>query len=193
MIMKRCLIIAIFIFSVFNSLNVVLAATVNGDLTTGNKGTASFNSQGSIDIDVTKGDAVQISNLNTIVMSNQNGFFFGIFKTASDDVCYYATTVQYSVDMNTDNNFKLINTVNPSKTMAYQLRWDDGKNGSYEKTFNANNNVAYVSASNNKTSATCQATGGTNATIQVLVLDLTFNTQVAGLYVDTVHITLKAQ
>lgn len=173
--------------------NNVIAATVNGSLTTGNSGTASLNSQGSFDINVTKGDSVQISNLDTIVVSNYNGVVSGLFKIASDAVCYYATTSSYSVDMNSDNNFTLINTINSTKKMPYWLRWDDGKNGTYESSFTSNSSTAYVGSSNNRTSATCQSTSGTNATIQVLILDLTFNSIVTGLYVDTVHITLKAQ
>jgi hypothetical protein len=171
----------------------VIAATSDGSLTQANRGTAALNSQGSLDINVTKGDSVQISNLDAIVVSNYNGVVSGLFKIASDNVCYYATTSNYSIDMNTDNNFVLINTINSAKTMPYWLRWDDGKNGTYETSFSANSAAAYVGSSNNRTSADCQSTGGTNATIQVLILDLTFNSVTAGLYVDTVHVTLKAQ
>jgi|WetSurSiteA1Bulk_404760.scaffolds.fasta_scaffold00912_2 hypothetical protein len=171
-----------------------LAATVNGNLVIGNKGTASFNSQGSFDINVAKGDAVRISNLNSIVISNPGS---SGDRTASDNVCYYATTAQYTIDMDSQSsptgNFKLVNTTNSNKTVPYELTWDDGKNGTADATFLRNSDTAQTINSNNRASASCQATGGTNATITVTVRNASYNSMSTGLYTDTVHITVKAK
>lgn len=168
-----------------------LAATVNGSLTVGNKGSASFNSQGSFDISVTKGDAVQISNLNSIVISSPNGGATN--RTASDDVCYYAMTTQYSIDMNSNNNYTLVNSINAGQTIPYSIYWDDGKDGSVDKTFTSNANAASIFSSNNRISANCQTTSGSNATITIFIRHQDYNGNPTGLYTDTVNIILKAQ
>lgn len=164
-----------------------LAATMDGSLTVGNKGTLSFSSNGSFDINVTKGEAVQISDLDTLVISSPNGP--PVDRTASDDVCYYATTAQYTIDMNSVNDYKI---ANGGHTKPYQLRWDDGKNGT-DFTFTANSNAAQTFASNNRTSVNCQAAGGTNAAITVFIAGHDYNGGPSGVYTDTVNIILKAQ
>lgn len=176
--------------------NSALSATVDGSLTIGNKGTASLNSHGSFDINVTKGDAVQISNLNSIVITGGSS---SADRTASDDVCYYATTSQYSVDMNSTNppgsggKMILVNSVDSSKKTPYELEWDDGKNDTVDATFTRNSDAEQTFNSNNRSSANCQTTGGTNARITVIVKNASYSSMSTGLYTDTVLITLKAK
>jgi hypothetical protein len=87
----------------------------------------------------------------------------------------------------------LVNSVDSSKKAPYELEWDDGKDGTVDATFTKNSDAAQIINSNNRTLANCQATGGTNARITVIVRNASYSSMTMGLYTDTVHITLKAK
>ena len=169
-------------------INTSLAATVDGAINIGSK---IVSSSGGFDINVTKGDSVKISNLNTIVISgtpNNN-------RTAYDDVCYYVTTSTYSIDFDSINSvglnkFYLINTVNNSKRVPYEILWDDNKNNTIDGSFFKNSNNSVILSSNNRTSANCN--NNTNGRIIVVIRNASYNNLSVGLYTDTVILTIKA-
>lgn len=171
-----------------------LAATVDGGLETTNAKTTG--SQGSFDINVTKQDGVQISNLNSIVITQ--GGVAAADVTGSDNVCYYATTNDYKITMDstsaatTAGDFKLASGAN---SMSYKLDWTETTGDTQTASWGVaaggaiNDNVATGNlTSNNKTSANCG--GATNATIAVTIPMATFNSAPTGLYTDTVNITI---
>lgn len=170
--------------------NGALGATMNGDLAVGS-GSAGLNSTGSFDITVTKSNAVQLSNLNALVITDSVNN--AVDKTSSNDVCYYATTTQYAIDLDSINDFVLINDTNSNQTIPYKLYWDDGKNNTIDATFASNNDTIKSFPSNNQTSVNCQTSNGTNATVTVSIRHQDFNSATAGLYTDTVNFMLKAQ
>ena len=169
--------------------NTSLAATADGTI---NMGSKVVSSNGSFDIDVNKGDAVKISNLNTIVIS---GTPSNNDRTAYDDVCYYVTTSNYSIDFDSINSvglnkFYLINTVDISKRVPYEILWDDNKNNAIDGSFFKNSDNSIILSSNNKTSVNCN--NNTNGRITVVIRNASYNNLSVGLYTDTVILTIKA-
>jgi|GEM_PF-1509307 hypothetical protein len=173
----------------------VMAATVDGSLVTGTTAT-STGSQGSFDINVTKEDSVQISGLNSIVITQAGVATVPV--TASDSVCYYATTNNYTVRMDSSSplteagDIRLASGTNP---MSYMLTWTETTGDAQTASWGAaaggslNDNVATASlTSDNKTSANCG--GASNATIAVTIPTAVFNAAPTGLYTDTVNITI---
>lgn len=165
----------------------VMAATVDGALVTG-AGATTTGSSGSFDINVTKQDSVQISNLNSIVITQGTTAVSDV--TGNDAVCYYATTNNYTVTMDSTNSTAFSLTDGASGAMAYKLDWTDGATTKSWGTGGtlADNTASASILSANKTSANCG--GSTNASIAVTIPAATFNSAPTGLYTDTVNITI---
>ena len=164
-----------------------MAATVDGALVTGAAAT-STGSSGSFDINVTKQDSVQISNLNSIVVTQ--GGTAAVPVVGSDNVCYYATTNNYTITMDSTNPTAFSLKDSGAGLMAYKLDWTDGATtqswGPLGTIADATAGAAIASA--NKTSANCG--GGTNATVSVTIPTANFNSAPTGLFTDTVNITI---
>ena len=168
---------------------VSLSATVDGNLVTGTAA-SSTGSTGTFDINVTKLDAVQISNLNSIVVTQVGSA--GNPVIGSDSVCYYATSGNYTIRMSSSNPTPFT-LVSGADSMSYILNYTE-TTGSDTATWgggNLGNNVISGSfTSENKTSANCG--GSTNANITVTIPAISFDNAPTGLYTDTVTITIAA-
>jgi len=177
------------------SASVAIAATADGALVTG-AAAATTGSNGSFDINVTKQDSVQISNLNSIVITQ--GGVAATDVTGSDSVCYYATTNNYKITMDststltTAGDFVLASGTNP---LSYKLAWAETVGGAETASWGiaaggaiSDNTATGNLSSDNKTSANCG--GATNATITVTIPAANFNAAPTGLYADTVNITI---
>lgn len=182
------------IVALMSGASVAVAATVDGALVAGAAAT-STGSNGSFDINVTKEDSVQISNLNSIAITQAGTAVAPV--TGSDSVCYYATTNNYKITMDststatTTGDFKLVSGAN---SMSYKLGWaetvgSDTASWGIAAGGAINDNTATGNlSSDNKTSANCG--GSTNATVTVTIPAATFNAASTGLYTDTVNITI---
>jgi len=177
------------------SAGVAFATTAPGALVTGGAATTT-GSNGSFDINVTKQDSVQISNLNSIVIGQ--GGVATADVTGSDSVCYYATTNNYKITMDSTSTATLpgdLKLVSGGNSMSYKLDWAETAPGTDAASWGVaaggaiNDNVATGSlTSDNKISANCG--GATNATITVTIPMAGFNSALTGLYTDTVNITI---
>jgi hypothetical protein len=192
--MMKTLLKGLIVAGLIFATNSAVAATVDGALETGASATTT-GSNGSFDINVTKQDAVQISNLNSIVITT--GGIAVAPVTGSDSVCYYATTNDYTVKMDSTSTATVagdLKLVSGANSMSYKLDWaettgTDTASWGVAAGGTINDNVATGNlSSDNKTSANCG--GATNATITVTIPAATFNSAPTGLYTDTVNITL---
>jgi hypothetical protein len=176
------------VISLAASVSVAVAATSDGSLVTGS-GATNTGSTGSFDINVTKQDSVQISNLNAITITQGTTAVAPV--VGSDTVCYYATTNNYTITIDSTNTTAFSLTNGASGAMAYTLDWVDTA-ASVTKTWGAGNIADGVAsaaiASANKTSANCG--GSTNASISVTIPAATFNSAPTGVYTDTVNVTI---
>jgi hypothetical protein len=118
--------------------------------------------------------------------------------TGSDNVCYYATTNNYKITMDSTSSATVagdLKLVSGTNSMSYKLDWTettgDAQNASWGVAAGGtiNDNVATGNlTSDNKTSANCG--GATNATIAVTIPMAAFNSAPTGMYADTVNITI---
>lgn len=166
-------------------------ALSQGSLVTGDTSLGPITSSGSFDINVTKEDAVQISNLNDISIAKPSSG--GAAVTGTDNVCYYATTNNYNITVSSTNNQSLKDA--SGNLMAYSLKWTDNTN-SATATWSAAGlasgaSMATAVASGNKTSSSCASS--TNATLDVSIAAAAFDAAVTGKYSDTVSITIAGQ
>jgi len=162
-------------------------AASDGALAVG--GAPGTNSTGTFDFTINRQDAVRITGMTDLTIDT-SGTATGA-QTLTDSVCYYATTSDYSVDINSANDFVLQSVSGDS--MDYTVTWTDSVAGT-NQTFNDNANTALSPVvSSNTTSEDCGGGANLNATIQVNVSAAQFNGQPVGSYTDTVSVVIALQ
>jgi spore coat protein U-like protein len=165
------------------------AANIDALVNNGNADTAT----GNFDLNIAKNDAVSITGMRTLAISGDNA---GQDKTGSINVCTYATTPNYQIDINSlavGGPSAAVTTRfdaddGTGKLMNYDVKWNDRTNN---WDFNDNLDPSQTGASPNTTDPTCG--GGTNTTITVTVRNSDFNKVRAGIYTDTLEVIITAQ
>lgn len=183
--LKKSLVIALLGFASTQA----YAANTDAALATGNGSAAT--STGTFDVNISKGDAVAITGLSgggiTIAGTND-----AVDKTDSFDVCTYATTATYSLDIDSQGGAGAFLAVDGVNSMAYSVEWDDGT-AANTTIFTSTADAAMVGVTDtiSKVDPTCG--GGTNTTITVTVASAIYNASPAGTYTDTLNVIIAAQ
>ena len=167
----------------------VFAANVDAALAVGPGAT----STGNFDLDIYKGDAVSITGMTTLFIS---GGASPANKTGSINVCTYATTANYQLDINSVGLGPTSSTTpefdaddGTGLVMPYTIDWNDSIN---TLVYSDNTDAPSVIGSPNQLDPTCGA-AGTNTAITVTVAAVDFNGAAAGTYTDTVEVIITAQ
>ena len=155
-------------------------AASDGALQLGGSGTSST---GEFTFTLNKADAVKISDMTDITI-NASGNATGD-QSGADNVCYYAT-LDYTVDIETANNFKV--KTGAGVGIPYSVTWSE--QGS-DNSFTTNTDNPRGRATNNTLQENCG--GGTNAQIQVDILAADFDPASVGIYSDTVSVVIALQ
>lgn len=165
------------------------AANTDAALVTGNGVAAT--SIGNFDLNITKGDAVAITGLASSGGVNITGSNGPAAKTGSIDVCTFATTATYQLEINSlDSVTPAFDAADGANLMPFSVEWADGTN---TWTFTDNGDVAQVGATSTVSTVDSTCGGGTNTTITVTVAASDFNGQPTGSYTDTLAVIIAAQ
>ena len=158
------------------------------DTSTGSDPTTAT-STGQFDVNISKGDAVAISGINTAGGIAITGSTSTGDKTGFMSVCTFATTATYTIDINsTETGAGEFSATDGTDQMPFSVLWADGIN-SWTYTANATTHIAGTSP--NRTDPTCG--GANNTTVTVTVAEAAFNAVPAGDYVETLDIIITAQ
>jgi hypothetical protein len=119
-----------------------------------------------------------------------------IDQTGSIDVCTYATTTNYRIEINSQGaghaNAVTTSAFDAAEAggtlMPYSVAWSH--NGQ-SRNFNDNASNSVRLPSGNQIDPTCG--GGTNTTISVTIAAADFNAAIAGTYADTLDVVITAQ
>jgi hypothetical protein len=162
-----------------------------------NDGTLSAtSSQGDLDISVSIGDQVQVSNMNDIAFGTYTGT--GALS-AEDDICVYRngsgefqfkfTAGSNSGATDAAEGTTAFEVASATDTMAYTVDFGEGNDATYEHTGLAiNTDTNSASGSAHQTSPSCG--GGTNAKIRVNFTEATLQAAAPGDYVGTLYMTV---
>lgn len=179
------------------ALSVLLSTQVNAigidaALVDGGAGVEALTSVGRFDVTIAKGEGVAISGISAaggIAITGRNG---PRTREGSMEVCTYATTASYQIDINSldtaSDAFDLSDL--SGNLMPFTVTWDDGDN---TWDFTANGDSAQIGSTLtiSRTDPTCG--GGTNTTVTVSISNNKFNSVPAGHYSDTLAIIITAQ
>ena len=167
----------------------VYAANTDAALVSDNGAAAT--STGNFDVNITKGDAVAITGLASsggVTINGSNGLSD---QTGSIDVCTFATTATYQLEINsTETGTAAFDATDGTNLMPFSVEWADGTN---TWTFSGNGDAAQTGATTTVSTDDPTCAGGTNTTITVTVASADFNAQPAGTYTDTLAVIIAAQ
>lgn len=175
--MKKTMLKSAAIGALFASAS-VMAAT--------NPAAPGLTSTGDLEIQITKGDLVRVSQLADLLFPA-----FAIMPadtTESTEICVYSTTGGYNLTASSPNaNATQLRLASGGNFMPYALSLDDG-NGPNSLPHNQQ-----VSGLTNADTSNDLCAGGTNATLSATILETDFNAAPQGAYADTVTLTFNPE
>ncbi|NOQ65339.1 MAG: hypothetical protein GQ582_12585 [Methyloprofundus sp.] len=185
--MKTQLLKGITVLSVLLSTQ-VKAIGVDAALVSAAAGVQALTSIGRFDVTITKGEGVAISGISAaggIAITNKK-------RKGSMDICTYATTARYQIDINSlntaDDRFYL--TSISGDQIPFKVKWEDGKN---KWDFDKNSRAPKSGRTSGISRADPTCGGGTNTKVTVSIGRKDFNRVPVGHYSDTLAIIITAQ
>jgi spore coat protein U-like protein len=152
-------------------------------------GTVGTSSTGDLDISMTKGDEVRISNLSNINFGSNNNTPAG----QTLDVCIYSSTGSYDITATSSNGngttFRLANG-GASSFIEYDVQWNNTASGNNGTDLN-NAVTSGVFTGANTTQNDCG--GGVNSRLFVDVVNSSFNAAPSDNYTDTLTLVITPQ
>ncbi len=144
-------------------------------------------STGSLNLNLTKGNQVQLSGLSDIS--------FGTVTSAPSDkfidVCVYSSTGSYDVTATSSNpsgtDFRLAN-LGKTSFIVYNVTWNDSASGNGGTDLN---NSHASTKFNNADTTTPDCGGSKNARMFVQIHTPTFNTATSGIYSDVLTLVVS--
>ena len=152
-------------------------------------GTAGNTSTGNLDINLTKGNEVRISNLQDVNFGGNNSAPSQQFI----DVCVYSTTGSYRITASsasgTGNTFRMANS-GSTQFITYDLDYNDEALGTSGADLN-NSSLSSVFTGADQVNDDCG--GGVNGRLFVQVSGSSFNQASSGSYSDTLTLVVSPQ
>ena len=143
-------------------------------------GTLGSTSTGTAIINISKQNAVKITNLDDLDLGTAG--FLSATATASDDVCVYSSTGGYNITITSANGTFQLEDDNTPTNIPYSLNWTAGA------TTAVTYNTAIVGLVGNQSAVDCG--GSTNASFEVSVTAADFNAADPGSYTDTLTLSV---
>lgn len=140
-------------------------------------------STGTAIINIAKGNAVQITNLDDINLGAQGNLT--ATATQSDDVCVFSSTGGYNITLTSANGTFELTDASTTTNIPYTVDWIAGT------TTTAVYNTPITGLTGDSTAVDCNA--GTNATFSVSVAAPDFNAADPGSYTDTLTMLVQPE
>jgi alanine-alpha-ketoisovalerate/valine-pyruvate aminotransferase len=156
---------------------------MTGTVMAATDGTIGATSTGTSIINIGKGNAVQITDVDDIDLGTTGNL--AATATQSDSVCVFSSTGGYNITLTSSNGSFILNDANTTTDIAYSIDWTAGG------TTTAVYNTAITGLVGDSTSVDCGAT--TNATFAVSVTAANFNAADPGSYTDTLTLLVQPE
>lgn len=156
---------------------------MSGSAFAATQGQLGATSTGTAIINISKGNAVQITNLDDINLGAQGNLT--ATATESDDVCVFSSTGGYNITLTSTNGVFELTDANTTTSIPYSVDWIAGT------TTTAVYDTAITGLTGDSTAVDCNA--GTNATFSVSVTAPDFNAADPGNYSDTLTMLVQPE
>ncbi len=156
---------------------------MSGTAMAATEGTLGATSTGTSIINIAKGNAVQITNLDDINLGAQGNLT--ATATQSDDVCVFSSTGGYNITLTSANGAFELADINTTTSIPYSVDWIAGT------TTTAGYNTAITGLTGDSSAVDCD--GSTNATFSVSVTAPDFNAADPGTYTDTLTMLVQPE
>lgn len=156
---------------------------MSGSVLAATDGTLGATSTGTAIINIAKGNAVQITDLDDIDLGTQGNLT--ATASQSDDVCVFSSTGGYNITLTSANGAFVLSDANTTTDIAYTVDWTAGT------TTAVTYNTAITGLIGDSTAVDCNAT--TNASFTVSVAAAPFNAADPGGYTDTLTMLVQPE
>ena len=156
---------------------------MTGSAIAATQGTIGNTSTGTSDININKGNAVQITDVDDIDLGTSGNL--SATATQSDSVCVFSSTGAYNVTVTSSNGSFILTDTNTTTDIVYTVDWTVGTLAAV--TYN----TAITGLVADSTAIDCGAT--TNATFTVSVAAAAFNAADPGSYTDTLTLLVQPE
>jgi hypothetical protein len=156
---------------------------MTGSAIAATQGTIGNTSTGTSDININKGNAVQITDVDDIDLGTSGNL--AATATQSDAVCVFSSTGACNITVTSTNGSFILTDANTTTDIDYTVDWTVGTLAPV--TYN----TAITGLVGDSTSVDCGAT--TNATFTVSVTAAEFNAADPGSYTDTLTLLVQPE